>query len=126
MIDLNDLKGINDGFGHDKGDAAIRGLAALTCRVFKHSPVFRIGGDEFVVLLKGEELEKRESLTGRFRDEIRKLSENTDLEPWKKHSAACGCAVFDPEADHDANDVFKRADAAMYEQKAKMKSAAEK
>jgi GGDEF domain-containing protein len=66
---------INDKYGHDKGDIAIKNLAALIRRVFIHSPVYRIGGDEFVVLLDAEVLAMRESLIGRFRDEVRALSQ---------------------------------------------------
>lgn len=123
MIDLNDLKGINDRYGHEKGDIAIRNLAGLICNVFKHSPVFRIGGDEFVVILTNEDLESREGLIGRFRDEVRRSAGNGSLQPWERTSAACGCAVYDAQTDRDAASVFKRADEDMYEHKAKMKNA---
>ncbi|MCR5656764.1 MAG: GGDEF domain-containing protein, partial [Butyrivibrio sp.] len=55
MIDLNFLKKINDSFGHEKGDLAIQKLSRIICTIFAHSPVFRIGGDEFVVILKGSD-----------------------------------------------------------------------
>jgi GGDEF domain-containing protein len=54
MFDLNDLKHINDRYGHERGDEYIVNCCRLICQVFKHSPVFRIGGDEFVALLRGE------------------------------------------------------------------------
>ncbi|MBO7661740.1 MAG: diguanylate cyclase, partial [Clostridia bacterium] len=54
MVDLNDLKRINDNYGHDKGDIAIQKLCGIVCSAFKHSPVFRIGGDEFAIVLEGE------------------------------------------------------------------------
>ncbi|MBR0410357.1 MAG: diguanylate cyclase [Eubacterium sp.] len=122
MIDLNDLKMINDKYGHDKGDIAIKNLAALIRRVFTHSPVYRIGGDEFVVLLDAEVLAMRESLIGRFRDEVRALSQIENRQVWEKVSAACGYAVYDPEKDQNSRSVFKRADEDMYKHKAEMKN----
>jgi diguanylate cyclase (GGDEF)-like protein len=123
MIDLNDLKGINDKYGHDKGDTAIKNLSKLICKIFKHSPVFRIGGDEFVVVLTNGDLDAREGLIGHFRDEVRKSTKNTDLQPWERISAACGYAVYDERIDRNALSVFKRADEDMYEHKIKMKKA---
>ena len=120
MIDLNELKVINDRYGHEKGDIAIRNLAKQICNVFKKSPVFRIGGDEFVVILKNDDYNSREGLIGRFRDEIRRTSECDDLQPWEKPGAACGFAVYDKQSDANAANVFKRADKNMYENKKKM------
>ena len=51
--DINGLKGINDTYGHEIGDVYIVNSCRGICSVFKHSPVFRIGGDEFVVILQG-------------------------------------------------------------------------
>ena len=53
MIDLNNLKVINDTYGYEEGNYAIKKLCEIVCSVFSHSLVFRIGGDEFVVILKG-------------------------------------------------------------------------
>ena len=55
MVDLNFLKSINDTYGHECGNSAIISLSKLICDVFVHSPVFRIGGDEFVVILKNND-----------------------------------------------------------------------
>jgi diguanylate cyclase (GGDEF)-like protein len=52
VVDLNYLKMYNDTYGHEKGDIAIRTVCNLTCETFKHSPVFRYGGDEFAVILQ--------------------------------------------------------------------------
>lgn len=123
MIDLNDLKRINDQYGHDKGDVAIKNLAGLICKVFKYSPSFRIGGDEFVVIMTDGELEAREGLIGHFRDEVRQSFGDSSLQPWEKTSAACGYAVYDAQVDDGAASVFKRADEDMYDHKVKMKKA---
>ncbi len=121
VFDLNDLKTINDRYGHDKGSIAIQILTGLICDIFTHSPVFRIGGDEFVVILTKRDFEARESLIGQFRDELRKMKENSKLKPWEKPTAACGCAVYDEQKDNGAASVFKRADKNMYKDKKKMK-----
>lgn len=121
MIDLNDLKMMNDSYGHDKGDISINTLCHVVCSVFKHSPVFRIGGDEFVAILENEDYENADALVARFDAEVEKVHQDDSLPPWKRITAAIGCARFDPAADADTEAVFKRADAAMYERKKKMK-----
>ncbi|MBR0380769.1 MAG: diguanylate cyclase [Mogibacterium sp.] len=120
MVDLNDLKRINDKYGHDKGDEAICALCQLICSVFVHSPVFRIGGDEFIVLLENHDYEHLDELKKAFSDEIEKAGK--EKEPWKAISAAIGYAIFDPKRDSEIESVFKRADQDMYERKKKMKS----
>ena len=45
IVDLNFLKKINDTYGHEKGNLAIKKLCFIICHIFQHSPVFRIGGD---------------------------------------------------------------------------------
>lgn len=55
VCDINNLKIVNDMYGHNEGDACIKNACARICGVFSHSPVFRIGGDEFVVILSGED-----------------------------------------------------------------------
>ena len=53
MADLNGLKKMNDRYGHDKGDQYIKGTCEMISDVFSHSPVYRVGGDEFVIILEG-------------------------------------------------------------------------
>ena len=55
MVDLNFLKVINDNYGHDCGNEAIKLLSSTICNVFVHSPVFRIGGDEFAIVLRNND-----------------------------------------------------------------------
>jgi len=123
MIDLNYLKRINDTFGHEKGNYAIIKLCKLVCLVFLHSPVFRIGGDEFAVILKNADYENIEKLVDKFNGELEKIEKTEDLEPWEKTSAAIGYALFDKNIDNGYDDVFRRADKAMYERKKAMKAA---
>lgn len=121
MIDLNNLKLINDTYGHEKGDVSIRRLCQVICEIFSHSPVFRIGGDEFVVILAGKNFKDREKLVEEFYDRLSSFENDPELKPWEKISAALGVAVFDPSLDAGMENVFKRADKAMYEKKREMK-----
>ncbi|ETP72551.1 diguanylate cyclase (GGDEF) domain-containing protein [Lachnospiraceae bacterium JC7] len=122
MIDLNYLKKINDTYGHEKGNIAIKKLCRLVCVTFAHSPVFRIGGDEFVVILKNSDYDGAEALIEKFRDTISELSSDEALEPWERVSAAVGWTMFDPYNDSSVENVFKRADSLMYENKKAMKA----
>ena len=120
MVDLNNLKVINDTYGHDKGDFAIRRLCGMICSAFKHSPVFRIGGDEFAIVLEGEDLANAESLIRGLMEVWAKYRNDPTLKPWEQTSAAIGFAAYQKGDTVEA--VFKRADNAMYAQKIKMKA----
>ena len=122
MIDLNFLKRINDTYGHKKGNIAIQRACHLACDTFKHSPLFRVGGDEFIAILKGYDYENIESLVEKFNKEVEHLSNDTSLEPWERTSAAIGYALYDEKMDTSYETVFHRADKAMYECKKAMKA----
>ena len=118
VIDVNFLKLVNDTYGHEMGNITICKCCEIVCRIFAHSPVFRIGGDEFLVILENEDLKNIEVLIGRFNTEI----EKADGEPWENISAAIGYAIFDPDIDDCVENVFSRADKAMYNRKSEMKA----
>ncbi len=116
VFDLNQLKETNDTYGHDVGDKLIVTAAKVISDVFKRSLVFRIGGDEFLAVLQHKDLENCEKLFAQFDLEcIKTRIEETPI------SIARGFARFDPDRDLYFNDVFKRADNAMYENKRKSK-----
>ncbi len=123
VIDLNDLKRINDNYGHDHGDEAIKEICSIICDVFTHSPVFRYGGDEFVILLRGRDLDSADELIADFRKRSAALMTAPDAEPWERVSAAAGYSVYDPDIDTDPLSVFERADQEMYIDKKKTKEA---
>ncbi len=125
VIDMNFLKRINDIYGHEQGNIAIRKLCDVTTQVFSNSPVYRVGGDEFVVILKGVDLENVDSLIEQFNAKLGSLKKDEHLEPWEKISAAIGFAAFDPATDASVENVFKRADRAMYARKKQMKGVRE-
>lgn len=119
VFDLNQLKETNDVYGHDVGNKLIVAAAKVISDIFKRSPVFRIGGDEFLAILRHRDLEDCEKLFAQFDLECAKtFIEEKDEIPI---SIARGFARFEPEQDLHFNDVFKRADNAMYENKRKNK-----
>lgn len=120
MVDMNGLKNINDSHGHKAGDAYIMGCCHLICDTFKHSPVFRIGGDEFVVILQGKDYEERVQKTEALRNAYSESYSDTAKEPWLRFSAAVGMAenAYD---DFSFELIFKRADKAMYDDKKRFK-----
>lgn len=116
VFDVNGLKMINDTFGHEAGDEHIKSACKIICRKFEHSPVFRVGGDEFVALLKGDDYANREELIRSFREIIDENLKNGSV------VVASGLAIYDASIDDNYNDVFKRADKFMYERKQELKS----
>ncbi len=122
MVDLNYLKIINDRYGHDKGNEYIKGSCLIMCSVFHHSPVYRIGGDEFVAVLEGEDYHNRDELFAQIQEEFRKSASQSDLSPWQRYSAAAGMAAYRQDHDMDAEAVFERADGEMYVAKVRMKN----
>lgn len=122
MVDMNFLKRINDTYGHEQGNVALRKLCRTICMIFKHSPVFRIGGDEFVVIVEGCDLKEGDTRVRELRNELEKIQEDDRLDPWEKPSASIGLAVYDPSLDKSVSDVFERADKLMYENKRAMKA----
>ena len=117
MIDLNYLKQTNDTYGHEKGNEILQLLCQTICFVFKHSPVFRVGGDEFVVILENHDYEHLEELKEQFEQELQRLRDSGE-----PISAAAGYALYDPAVDRNIESVFQRADALMYERKKQMKA----
>ena len=117
VCDANNLKQINDSHGHNAGDEYIRASANLLCNIFVHSPVFRVGGDEFVVFLRGNDYF--------YRDELMEKLRNLVLENKQRGTGvtlASGIAEYNSETDNFVSDIFNRADKEMYEDKKKLKS----
>ena len=121
MLDMNGLKAINDNYGHSKGDIAIRLMSSVICNTFEHSPVFRIGGDEFVAVLKGRDYDNKKELLEKLKP-YQKAKDLNDSEPWLSVCVAVGYSEFVAGKDKEFLDVFKRADDAMYQNKKDLKA----
>lgn len=116
VCDLNNLKMINDSMGHKAGDDYIISSAGLLCETFDHSPVFRVGGDEFVIFLSGRDYDARNELIFNLHNRI--------LANINRHEGpviAIGMSEFIPGRDTCLSDVFNRADRFMYEDKHALK-----
>ncbi len=119
MIDLNDLKNTNDTFGHEAGDELIIGLCNIIQKAFHDMPIYRIGGDEFVVVLEDDATADVYRFERIFVTAIEQAQENGGERAGV--SAAIGTAVYNPKLDNNVEDTFKRADVKMYECKKEMK-----
>lgn len=120
VMDVNDLKKTNDGHGHEAGNALILCASKLMCDVFDHSPVCRIGGDEFVAILENSDYENREALYHSFIERMKHTSFYADYTTLPL-TAALGMCEYSPEKHRSFDDVFQAADSAMYENKAQAK-----
>lgn len=121
MVDINNLKYVNDTYGHEIGDDYIMGCCHIMCSIFKRSPVFRIGGDEFVIILKGDDYAVRNFFTDDLEFEYERTYSDKSLKEYRRYSASVGMAEYDPAVDTSVEDVFKRADSLMYEYKKEFK-----
>ncbi len=114
ILDVNDLKKVNDSEGHKAGDQYILDACRIICNTFKHSPVFRIGGDEFTVIAQGSDYACIEELVDRVNEQ------NAEAQLAGGVVIACGMAKHGNE-DRVAP-VFERADQNMYENKNRLKT----
>ena len=119
VLDINGLKKVNDTYGHDFGDMLIISACRLICKTFQHSPVYRIGGDEFVVILEKSDFDHYPELLEKLQKEIDGYNRNARADT--QVSIARGIAIYNSETDLVFANVFKRADDAMYQNKAAMK-----
>lgn len=119
VLDINGLKIINDQYGHNVGDLLIIDACKIICDAFKHSPVYRIGGDEFVVILEGNDHLNSISLLELFNSSIDEHNQLNHV--YGRLSVAYGIAKYNQETDLVYANVFKRADDAMYLNKAMTK-----
>lgn len=119
MVDLNNLKFINDFSGHKAGDAYIKGTCKIITDVFRHSQIFRIGGDEFVITMTGADYQNRDELVQQLKMRFYESYYNTNVPPHERYCAAVGIAVY--ESGDTVESVFKRADQSMYADKMSFK-----
>ena len=115
VIDVNGLKEINDRYGHDCGNELLITAARLLVKCFEYENVYRIGGDEFVILLKNSSLENCKQLTERFEQMLQEENDKV------KVAAAVGYVVHNMDEELNYEKLFKRADEEMYRKKQQMK-----
>ena len=115
VCDVNGLKKINDTLGHKAGDEYIRSAFNMICDIFQHSPVYRIGGDEFVVILFDRDYLIRKELILALHDRSVEHIGSGEV------VISGGLSDFKAEEDTNFHAVFERADSLMYEEKQLLK-----
>lgn len=125
IFDINNLKQMNDSHGHHVGDKLITNCVAIIKESFKTSHIYRIGGDEFAVIITGSDYDNKESITRILHEKLNSLNDqhngsSSDI------SMAFGIATYSKKLDNDYVSLFSRADADMYENKKFLKKKLEK
>lgn len=117
VADMNDLKYINDTYGHQMGDTYICTIANILSGLGDY-PVYRVGGDEFVIIVDDANLQELESIPASIANRLSniKCKQNISL------SISIGVAIFDETKDTSLMDTFKRADHNMYNMKREHKN----
>ena len=116
VFDLNGLKTVNDNLGHEEGDKYICTGYALIKEMFNSCPVYRIGGDEFVAMLEGDDFNARKTMMEAFNRRMDKNKEEGRI------TISAGLDEYVRGQDNDFNAIFERADRKMYERKKQMKA----
>jgi diguanylate cyclase (GGDEF)-like protein len=119
-FDCDGLKRINDQYGHDKGDLYIQKACNTISDVFKRSPVYRVGGDEFFIILRHEDFHNIDFLLERFDKVVEEINASAD-EPWEQVYLSKGFAIYNPAEDNIVQKIMQRADMMMYENKRERK-----
>lgn len=120
VLDINDLKRVNDTYGHEYGDKLIQNGASILKTVWGNDFAYRVGGDEFVIIRFDMEKEEAEEKLLSFEKALEEYNRwNTEEKLYLQ--IAAGMSVFNPETDKEYMDVFRRADSAMYEDKKRKK-----
>ncbi|MCR5769285.1 MAG: diguanylate cyclase [Lachnospiraceae bacterium] len=114
VCDVNGLKYVNDTLGHEAGDKLIKDASAMICEHFNHGSVFRVGGDEFVVLLQGRGYELLDESTREFNKAAEDHIKSNEV------VVSIGYSKLEF-GDEQLSDVFGRADQMMYERKKELK-----
>lgn len=116
VFDINQLKIINDDFGHDVGDKLIIGIAGDIKEFFGNDRLYRVGGDEFVAIVDSSDPSEK---IAKVKATIARKNQESPLfhNPNVEIGLSVGSATYDPSTDRTYSEVFNRADNAMYADK---------
>jgi len=121
FIDMDGLKDINDNYGHDSGDAALRGFSAILRAAFRATDIVsRLGGDEFTAF-SFMPRSSAPTMAARIEEAMADFNEEAGL-PWAL-SASVGSAAFDPARHRSLESLLKEADIACYREKTRKRGA---
>lgn len=114
IVDVDDFKNINDTYGHDTGDIALKKVSSILTESFRREDmVFRLGGDEMAIVMMGVSSEQKELIAAKTAAIKNRLAQGDDVLP--PISISVGAAFAD--GDIDAEKLYKCADMALYEAK---------
>ena len=116
LFDINDLKGINDNYGHHYGDLIIKAAADVISSVFNADNIYRIGGDEFIAVEEGLDQKNIKKKITLIHKKVKQFDEK-EMEHKGTLALSTGTAAYDPKKDKEFRDVFSRADDNMYSDK---------
>lgn len=120
-FDLNNLKHVNDTFGHSAGDIYIKNCAAIIHEIFGGiGRCYRVGGDEFVTLIEKASTVDMTHYLAMLESSV-DASNRENNESKIKMQIAYGYAVYDPDTDQKLEDTYNRADKIMYTNKKEKK-----
>ena len=112
MFDLDHFKEVNDHHGHQTGDTILRKITEIIrLRIRTSDTIYRIGGEEFVIVLEGQRIAD----ASRLAEQLRRLVETHELAPDRAVTISLGVAQFEP--GESAKDWLRRADVALYRAK---------
>jgi len=114
LVDMNNLKKINDTFGHAAGDNAIMEIAKTLSECFASAECYRIGGDEFCIIAEGVQEQFIKESCKKVQDELTEKSKNLDYDIM----TAMGYSKVEQ---GNLDECFNNADALMYENKKLLK-----
>jgi two-component system, cell cycle response regulator len=122
LIDINELKKINDSYGHTAGDCVLKNFSAIAKKVFREADIItRYGGDEFTVILPSINKEQAVKAVDRLKNEIDGKTFSCDNSGINiSFSISAGIAEY-KESFKDEIELFELADSMMYEDKRIMK-----
>jgi diguanylate cyclase (GGDEF)-like protein len=123
--DLDNLKKINDTFGHKEGDKVIVEAANILKKTYRGSDIIaRIGGDEFVVFPVVVDSDDIGTIMSRLKDSIEE--HNSRMFRGYRLSMSVGISPCDPESTQSIDELLAQADILMYEHKKTKKEALHK
>ncbi|MGN0552146.1 MAG: diguanylate cyclase [Oscillospiraceae bacterium] len=122
VMDLNGLKKVNDTYGHEMGDVLIKNAADIISAAFGNEFSYRIGGDEFAVIIEGKTEGEIKGLLEKLENEMSSFNFGK-TEDYRQVHISVGFSIYRSGEDKEFANVFRRADAAMYEDKKRKKAA---
>lgn len=115
MIDVDHFKSVNDTHGHNVGDCVLQKVAKIIEEIARQTDMtFRYGGEEFIVVLSKTNLEGANTIAERIRSEVEKTKITTNE---TQLQVTISIGVTHLKKSENVNDLFARADAALYDAK---------